>query len=54
MSFLILLALSLPVVTGTLILHLLWIDKNNPVELVLKLSLGIGLGLGISSLLYFV
>lgn len=53
MSILSLLAFSLPVLTGTLIVHLLWADKNNPIELTLKLSLGIGLGLGISSLLYF-
>ena len=48
------LALSLPILTGTLIVHLLWIEKNNPIELLLKLSLGSGLGFGISSLLYFV
>ena len=54
MNFSILLVLSLPIVTGVLIIHLLWIEKNNPIELILKLSLGIGIGLGISSLLYFV
>ena len=48
------LALSLPILTGTLIVHLLWIEKNNPIELLLKLSLGSGLGFGISSLLYFI
>jgi len=48
------LVLGLPILTGTLIVHLLWVGKNNPVELTLKLSLGIGLGFGISSLLYFV
>jgi len=54
MNILSLLALSLPVLTGTIIVHLLWIGKNNLVELAIKLSLGIGIGLGISSLLYFV
>jgi hypothetical protein len=53
MSVLSLLAFSLPILTGTLIVHLLWIGKNNPIELLLKLFLGMGLGLGISSLLYF-
>ncbi len=48
------LAFSLPILTGTLIVHLLWVGKNHPSELILKLSLGIGLGLGISSLLYFI
>jgi hypothetical protein len=47
------LAFSLPILTGTLIVHLLWIGKNHPIDLILKLSLGIGLGLGISALLYF-
>lgn len=54
MSVLSLLVFSLPIVTGTLIAHLLWIGKNHPIELALKLSLGIGVGLGISSLLYFI
>jgi hypothetical protein len=54
MSVLSLMTFSLPVFTGTLIVHLLWADKNNPIELLLKFSLGIGLGLGISALLYFV
>ena len=53
MSVLSLLAFSLPVLTGTLVVHILWIDKNHPIDLILKLSLGIGTGLGISSLLYF-
>ena len=48
------LVFSLPILTGTLIVHLLWVDKNHPIDLILKLSLGIGLGLGISSLLYFI
>jgi hypothetical protein len=48
-----LLSFSLPVLTGTLIVHLLWVNKNNPFELTLKISLGTGLGLGISSMLYF-
>ena len=48
------LAISLPILTGTLIIHLLWIDKNHPIDLILKLSLGIGVGLGISALLYFI
>ena len=47
-------AFSLPVLTGALIIHLLWIGKNHPIDLILKLSLGIGMGLGISSLLYFI
>jgi len=54
MSVLSLLVFSLPILTGTLIVHLLWSGKNNPIELLLKLFLGTGLGLGISSLLYFV
>jgi hypothetical protein len=53
MRVLSLLVFSLPVLTGTLIVHLLWAGKNNPIELLFKLFLGIGLGLGISSLLYF-
>ena len=53
MSILSFLAISLPILTGTLIIHLLWVGKNRPIELILKLSLGIGMGLGISSLLYF-
>lgn len=47
------LALSLPILTGTLIIHLLWIGKNHPTDLILKLSLGLGVGLGISAMLYF-
>lgn len=47
------LAFSLPIMTGTLIVHLLWAGENRPTDLILKLSLGIGVGLGISSLLYF-
>jgi hypothetical protein len=54
MNILSLLSFSLPVLTGILIVHLLWISKNNPFELTLKWSLGTGLGLGISSILYFV
>ncbi|MDO9302208.1 MAG: hypothetical protein Q7T89_12530, partial [Anaerolineales bacterium] len=54
MSVLSLLAFSLPILTGTLIVHLLWVGKKHPTELILKLSLGIGVGLGISSMLYFV
>ena len=38
--------------SGTLIVHLLWPEKNLLAYL-LKFSLGIGLGLGISSILYF-
>jgi hypothetical protein len=53
MSVLSLLTFSLPVLMGTLIAHLLWMDKNNPIEMLFKLSLGTGLGLGISSLQYF-
>ena len=48
------LAFSLPILTGILIVHLLWVDENHPIILILKLSLGIGVGLGISSLLYFI
>ena len=54
MSILGFLAFSLPILTGTLIIHLLWIGKNHPIDLILKLSLGIGVGLGISALLYFI
>jgi len=53
MSVVNLLSFSLPILTGTLIAHLLWTGRNDLVGLLLKLSLGIGLGLGISSLLYF-
>lgn len=43
----------LPVIfSGTLILHLLWPEKN-PLAFLLKFSLGIGVGLGINSILYF-
>lgn len=48
------LAFSMPILTGIFIVHLLWIEENRPIELILKLSLGIGVGLGISSLLYFI
>ena len=48
------LAFSLPILTGILIIHLLWVEKKHPIDLIFKLTLGIGLGLGISSLLYFV
>jgi len=54
MSVLSLLIFSPPIMTGILIAHLLWMDKNNPIELLFKLSLGTGLGLGISSLLYYI
>jgi hypothetical protein len=54
MSALTILVFSLPVLTGTLIAHLLWVGKNNLSNLTLKLSLGIGVGLGISSLSYFI
>lgn len=42
------------ILTGTLIVHLLWVDRKSPLDLILKLSLGTGLGLGLSSLLYYV
>lgn len=48
------LAFSLPIFTGILIIHLLWVEKKSPTDLIFKLTLGIGLGLGISALLYFV
>ena len=54
MSILGLLAFSLPIFTGILIIHSLWMDKNDGIQLILKLSLGIGVGLGVSSLLYFI
>ncbi len=54
MNLLSLLALGLPILTGTLLIHLVWIGKNQPIDLILKISLGTGMGLGISSLLYFV
>jgi hypothetical protein len=54
MSVLSLLAFIPPVLTGVLIVHLLWIGENNPIDLILKASLGIGVGLGLSSMLYFV
>ena len=38
--------------SGTLVVHLLWPEKNL-LAFPLKISLGIGLGLGISSILYF-
>lgn len=40
------------ILTGSLIVHLLWRDER-PLALLLKLSLGIGMGLGINSILYF-
>ncbi len=43
----------LPVVSGTLLVHLLWPDRQFR-NWTLKLFLGIGLGLGVSSLLYFI
>ncbi len=49
-----LLSFTLPALTGILIVHALWAEKNNFFDWALKLSLGIGIGLGISSLLYFV
>ncbi len=54
MIILTLLSFSLPILTGILLSHLLWADKNTPIDLVIKLSMGIGLGLGISCLLYFI
>jgi hypothetical protein len=54
MIILTLLSFSLPILTGILLFHLLWADKNNPIDLLFKLSMGIGLGLGISCLLYFI
>lgn len=54
MSVLSLLSFSLSILTGALIVHLLWIGKNHPIDLILKLSLGIGVGLGVSALLYFI
>ena len=54
MNLLSLLVLGLPILTGTLLIHLVWIGKNQPIDLILKISLGTGIGLGISSLLYFV
>ncbi len=53
MSIVSLLMFALPVLTGTLIVHLLWSDRKNPLDLILQLSLGTGLGLGLSSLLYY-
>ena len=53
MSLLSLLTLILPVLTGTLIIHLLWADRKSPLDLILQLSLGTVLGLGLSSLLYY-
>ena len=49
-----LLSFALPMLTGILLIHALWAEKNNFFDWVLKLSLGTGIGLGISSLLYFV
>jgi len=49
-----LLIFILPILTGTLIAHLLWAGRKSPLDLILQLSLGTGLGLGISSLLYYV
>jgi hypothetical protein len=53
MSILSLLTFLPSILTGILIIHLVWIDRNNPVELALKVFLGAGLGFGISSLSYF-
>ncbi|MBK9600321.1 MAG: hypothetical protein IPO36_00510 [Anaerolineales bacterium] len=49
-----LLSFSLPVLTGILLVHALWAEKNNFFDWALKLSLGTGIGLGLFSLLYFV
>jgi hypothetical protein len=42
-----------PLLTGTLILHLLWADGKSFSAWLIKLSAGSGLGLGLSSLLYY-
>ncbi len=49
-----LLVFTLPALTGILIVHAQWAEKNNFFDWVLKVSLGTGIGLGISSVLYFV
>jgi hypothetical protein len=49
-----LLSFSLPVLMGVLLIHALWVEKNNFFDWALKLSLGTGIGLGLFSLLYFV
>ena len=54
MSVLSLLAFIPSILTGTLIVHLLWMDRKSPLDLIFQLSLGTGLGLGISSLLYYI
>jgi hypothetical protein len=47
------LVFSIPVLSGALVVHLLWPDREI-VHLLFKFFLGIGVGLGISSLQYFV
>jgi hypothetical protein len=54
MSVLSLLAFVPSILTGVLIVHLLWVGENHPIDLTLKASLGIGVGLGLSAMLYFV
>lgn len=53
MSLLSLLTFLPPLLTGTLIFHLLWADGKSLSAWLIKLSLGSGLGLGLSSLLYY-
>src|SRR5215207_521396 len=42
----------IPIIIGTLFVHLLW-NNNDPKILLLKFALGIGTGIGLTSLLYF-
>ena len=42
-----------PILTGILVIHLVWADRS-AIAMLYKLCLGTGLGLGINSLLYFV
>src|SRR5512143_1795013 len=48
----IVIAFLLPILSGALLAHLLWPDRQ-PANLALKLFLGIGIGLGLNSLSYF-
>ncbi len=54
MSILSLLILSLPILTGALIIRLLWVDQKDFGSCILCLWLGAGLGFGLSALLYYI
>jgi hypothetical protein len=53
MNILSLLTFLPPILTGTLLVHLLWADRKSPFDLIFQFSLGTALGLGLTSLLYY-